>query len=751
VWAYLPDSSIKVFANGYQQSAPWDGGFNNPQFSNADLNNDGVMDLVVFEPNIGVKTFINEGTPGNPRYVYAPKYALNFPPCWDYLLMADYNRDGITDLFEGYYDGITGFVAYQGYFNSNNELCFNYYRVLFYDNQGPGFSSTNAFNNPSWIPAIVDVDNDGDLDFLGYEVQGFYIQYYRNMQQELGLPKDTISIVLEDQCWGRAYQGWFRSFIMPITCNNSNLIDLDAAYYRTMHSGNALCLFDYNDDGDYDVLNGNILFNQLTLLTNGKTDYHHFCDTMIAQDTAWQSTGTQVNINYWPAAYNVDADGDGVKDLLISPNGQPGENYNTIWYYKNLTTAGHPDWVFESDSFLVDQSIDLGTAAYPTLFDYNKDGKPDLFIGSDGYYQPATGQLVSKISYYENTSTPGNPSFTLVTKDFMSLDSFGFAGAAPAFGDIDNDGITDLIIGHSNGTITYFKNMAGSDTAVPDWQLQQLTLTTSDSVIIQANGGYAAPCIYDIDKDGKPDILVGDMYGYLEFYHNTNTSPGTPSFSFDNRELGGIRADPKTTISPNYATPYIGKIDTTGVDYLLMGSYSGNIYRFTGFQTGDTTATYTMLDTTYANIDTTYSTYNHGETLVSCYQGMRSAPVVGCIPGDGTFDLLVGEIRGGVNCYKYGLDTVNSASKLTDNGRISVYPNPAKDNAHISWENLKGNTGRLQIDVSNTTGQILFSTVVAASANFCTIPVGNLATGIYMCSVASGPRKYYAKLVVIHN
>jgi len=110
--------------------------------------------------------------------------------------------------------------------------------------------------------------------------------------------------------------------------------------------------------------------------------------------------------------------------------------------------------------------IDIGTAAYPMLFDYNKDGKPDLFIGSDGYYQN-NHILRSRISYYQNTSTPGNPSFTLQTDDFLSLNALNFQGAAPATGDIDNDGIADLVIGRTNGTLSYFKNIAASDAAPP--------------------------------------------------------------------------------------------------------------------------------------------------------------------------------------------------------------------------------------------------------------------------------------------
>src|SRR5262249_54283237 len=151
-----------------------------------------------------------------------------------------------------------------------------------------------------------------------------------------------------------------------------------------------------------------------------------------------------IELPVFPAAFNLDIDQDGKKDLLISPNlyGNTAESYRCVWFYKNYSTPGTADWRFQSDSFLVDRSIDLGSSSYPVLYDYNKDGKLDLFIGSDGYLQPS-GMLRGNVSYYQNTSTPGNPSFTLQTTDFLGWSALNFKGTALAFGDIDNDGKAD--------------------------------------------------------------------------------------------------------------------------------------------------------------------------------------------------------------------------------------------------------------------------------------------------------------------
>src|SRR5678816_4607901 len=88
---YLEDSSIQIVQSAQKRNLAWCGGFNSPNFANADLNHDGLQDRVV-------RTFINKGTSTVANYIYAPAFAKAFPLCYDYVLMPDYNRDGIPDL-----------------------------------------------------------------------------------------------------------------------------------------------------------------------------------------------------------------------------------------------------------------------------------------------------------------------------------------------------------------------------------------------------------------------------------------------------------------------------------------------------------------------------------------------------------------------------------------------------------------------------------------------------------------------------
>jgi hypothetical protein len=98
---YLSDS-MQFKVNGKIVPEPFTGGFNLPQFSPVDLNNDGKMDLFVFERESNIiLTFINTGNPGDNRYEYAPQFEYIFSDYQIYgvAMFRDFNRNGKNDLF----------------------------------------------------------------------------------------------------------------------------------------------------------------------------------------------------------------------------------------------------------------------------------------------------------------------------------------------------------------------------------------------------------------------------------------------------------------------------------------------------------------------------------------------------------------------------------------------------------------------------------------------------------------------------
>ncbi|MBK6951108.1 MAG: hypothetical protein IPH24_03445 [Crocinitomicaceae bacterium] len=100
--------TIDVYESAIFQKYAWAGGMDYCQFSNIDLNYDGIQDLFVFDrSNNKVLTFIQTNPIGSSNFVYAPEYETKFPEynniynayedeqfLFSWVLLVDYNCDG---------------------------------------------------------------------------------------------------------------------------------------------------------------------------------------------------------------------------------------------------------------------------------------------------------------------------------------------------------------------------------------------------------------------------------------------------------------------------------------------------------------------------------------------------------------------------------------------------------------------------------------------------------------------------------
>ena len=593
------------------------------------------------------------------------------------------------------------------------------------------FGDVNAYCDPGGdIPGIADIDHDGDLDFFAFNILGAYINFYKNYQVEELLPCDSIRINLKEACWGKLYQGWERSHVLGVSCE---LMQPDPTPYKTTHSGNTLCFFDYDGDSDLDYLNGNLSFSDIQLLINGKVEANHFRDTIISQDTSWTSNGHNFKMAQWPAAFSLDFDQDGLDDLLLSPNSDnASENYRNVAWYRNTGTSTSPVFTYQGDSTLSRETIDVGAGSYPMIYDYDKDGRPDLFVGGDGYFQ-SNGTLRARISYYKNTSTPGNPAFTLIDGNFLGIHSQNIRGAYPAVGDLDNDGKDDLVVGHADGTISFYKNQAAG-TGQPNWQMSQLVLKDKNNVDIDSFQ-QAAPFIFDIDKDGKKDLLIGGHGGWVAYYKNVGNT-NELKLEHKNSRLGLAKADPENTFSGS-SVPWVGKMDNTNDEYLMLGSNSGRIYRYSGLQNGNVTVPYQLVDSIYSNI------YGH----LSKWSGMRSAPAIADLDGDGMYEMVVGNILGGVQLFRQVM-MVDVSEVASASGGMNIYPNPANEMVYFSWDESMAQESK-ELMIYAVTGQRLYHETISSGTSGKEVSVSELPAGTYICVLSTKTARKVARLVVL--
>lgn len=700
---------VKVFdENNKEKTLAWCGGFNNPQLTMADFNRDGKKDLAVYEKLMGTRTFLA----GNGiNYKYAPFYQGFFPEARSYLILADYNRDKVQDIF---HYGQVGCEAYKGYYDGDT-LKFKYFREVRYL---VGGYLTNVYSAPNAVPSIVDVDGDGDLDFFSYDQAETSIAFYRNCEKEDGLTPDSLRMCLKDICWGKTAHVATHQLLMAHACSQAGWATCKPT--KATDGGNNVCLLDYDGDGDYDLLNGHVAYSDLQFLKNGRIETGHPVDSMIYQDTAWSSNGVTMRVENFPAAFAIDIDNDNDNDILASPMNTSAEN-RKCYFYENTGSNAHPNYVFRTDSFLISETIDIGGTSYPFFYDYDKDGKKDLFVGSAGYYM-GSGVFRSRIAYYRNTSNGTDMSFTQMTTDFMNLDAMNLVGASIAIGDLDNDTLDDLVIGRTDGTFAFFKNTAASNNVQPVWQLAQTVMKANIGGQPVDVGDYATPCIYDVDKDGKNDLVCGNLTGDLFYFNNASTIKGTVLLVKKTENLGGIKITRNGSVD-NYSVPYIGPVDDSGKHYLVVGSEWGWLYRFDDIQNSTLPAILPMIDSNYSYLDVRH----------------RAAPAFANVNNNtaGLHHLVIGNLLGGLTFYKQDFP-VSVGGSIAVGGNVKVYPNPAKDRLNISWNIPTGINRNVHVQLVSVTGQKFAERTFEVNARKGEIDISTLPSGVYYCVVRSG-------------
>ena len=663
--------SIQVKHNGIFIQHPWVGGLNAVQFSTIDLNNDNVEDLFLFDRTGNkILTFIKDGS----NYTYAPEYESHFPKLQSWVLLRDYNCDGKKDIFSYVSGGIGLWVNN----SSNDSLIFEKITSPYiYSSQYN--STTNLFVSKVDIPDINDIDGDGDLDVLTFGVLGSRIEYHKNLRAEMGYHCDSLIYELKNSCWGHFLETGTNTntCILLDTCSANSNVGTPEKDGQLKHAGSTILSLDINNDNVRDILLGDVSFSNIVALTNDNTGVN-MNTSMVAQDTAYPSYNTPVDLAIFPATFYEDIDNDNVKDLIVSPNIQDdSENTNSVWLYKNMGTNNQPNFNFITTNFIQDEMIEYGRSAYPVLFDYNNDGLLDLFVSSFGKFNASLPELyASKVALYENIGTSLTPVFNLIDEDFGNFSALGLGKAIyPTFADIDGDTDIDIFLGNYDGKINFIENTSNSPSVMNF--ANTFTAIQDDNNAAIDIGASAKPFLYDIDADSDYDLIIGEERGNLNYYENVGDA-SSHAFRLQSETFGGVETSEWWTTIGN-SIPYLYR-DTSNQTVLFVGSERGDIFH-------------------YDSIDNNLNgNFNGLDTIKTVNRGPNAAPAFGQLNNDIHLDLIIGNERGGLSFY-YGKEgTAPTTSIREPSIDWVVYPNPFTNEIFIKTS--QANTAYSITDIS---------------------------------------------------
>lgn len=233
-----------------------------------------------------------------------------------------------------------------------------------------------------------------------------------------------------------------------------------------------------------------------------------------------QSTMLDLGESAFPAF--ADADGDGDQDLFVGHAAKRnGTNYSSsIWYFENIGNAQLAHFVLRSQDYL-GLSATGQLMLRPGFGDINADGLTDFYYtGTDiTQRQSFSGYLINQGGAGLNFTGASWQNFQL-SNNFGVLDS-------PVFTDLTTDGLPDMLVGKADGTLAFYINTGVANQPA-------FTLNNTNWGDLNVPYGYTLSlALGDMNADGIQDLVTGDETGFLRVYYNIQQQGVNPSLSAD--------------------------------------------------------------------------------------------------------------------------------------------------------------------------------------------------------------------------
>jgi hypothetical protein len=359
------------------------------------------------------------------------------------------------------------------------------------------------------------------------------------------------------------------------------------------------------------------------------------------QDAAYLQDESGAPLSIPDASFSYDAD---FGILHVSLGDLPDNSVNAYTLHLdgqaitdlagNALVGGHQLMIREPlgfrESVVLIPAMTDETYSVPARGDVTGDGLADLIVGAKT--TPETG----KIRVYPNTGELGaprygDPEFLQVAGADLEVPASGCLGVYPRVFDWNRDGLADVVLGHSNGKISWLENIGTAESPVFA-ELQYVRVAGVDLNV----GERATFDMVDWNEDGRFDLVTGNYSG--DVYLLLNRADSGPAQFASLESVLDVNGNP-LAVPTGRASVDVVDLDADGKPDLVVGNTSGQLlyYRNTGVEGSPSFDGYAPLVTPTGEIDLDGAS--------------RSRPFATDHNSDGEMDLLVGAFDGSVRLY----------------------------------------------------------------------------------------------------